>query len=96
LYLENTTFRKLDLFPSSGEGKETPTLLGPVIKVSSKGPKILGVYFPSPEDGNRSSFQTLLSGPWAKSEPRYSKRKELKKSEVAGRQGCEPYALAAL
>jgi hypothetical protein len=28
--LENTTFRKLDLFPSSGEGRETPTLLGPL------------------------------------------------------------------
>jgi hypothetical protein len=26
--LKNTTFRKLDLFPSSGEGRETPTLLG--------------------------------------------------------------------
>jgi hypothetical protein len=26
--LENTTFRKLDLFPSSGEWGETPTLLG--------------------------------------------------------------------
>jgi hypothetical protein len=23
-------FRKPDLFPSSGEGKETPTLLGPI------------------------------------------------------------------
>jgi hypothetical protein len=28
-YLENTTFRKLDLSPSSVEGKETSTLLGP-------------------------------------------------------------------
>jgi hypothetical protein len=27
--LENTTFRKLDLFPSSGDG-ETPALLGPL------------------------------------------------------------------
>jgi hypothetical protein len=27
--LENTMFQKLDLFPSSGEGRETPTLLGP-------------------------------------------------------------------
>jgi hypothetical protein len=26
--LENTTFRKLDLFAVSGEGIETPTLLG--------------------------------------------------------------------
>jgi hypothetical protein len=28
--LENTTFRTLDLFPSSGEGRETPTLLSPL------------------------------------------------------------------
>jgi hypothetical protein len=30
--LENTTFRKLDLFPipTSGEGRETPFLLGPL------------------------------------------------------------------
>jgi hypothetical protein len=28
--LENTTFRKLDLFPSSGEGAKTLTLLGPL------------------------------------------------------------------
>jgi hypothetical protein len=27
--LKNTTFRKLDLCPSSGKGKETPILLGP-------------------------------------------------------------------
>jgi hypothetical protein len=28
--LENTTFRKLDLLLTSGERKETPTLLGPL------------------------------------------------------------------
>jgi hypothetical protein len=28
--LENTKFRKLDLFPSSGEGGKTPTQLGPL------------------------------------------------------------------
>jgi hypothetical protein len=28
--LENSTFRKLDLFLSSGEGRETPTLLRPL------------------------------------------------------------------
>jgi hypothetical protein len=27
---ENTTFQKLDLFPFSGEGRETHTLLGPL------------------------------------------------------------------
>jgi hypothetical protein len=28
--LEKTTFRKLDLFPSSGEGEKTPAMLGPL------------------------------------------------------------------
>jgi hypothetical protein len=30
--LENTTFRKLDLFPSSGELRETPTVFGSLRK----------------------------------------------------------------
>jgi hypothetical protein len=30
LNTRNTRFRKLDLFPSSGEWKDTPTLLGPL------------------------------------------------------------------
>jgi hypothetical protein len=32
--LENTTIRKLDLFPSTAEGKETPSLFGPLEKVN--------------------------------------------------------------
>jgi hypothetical protein len=28
--LENPTFRELGLFPSSGEGRKAPTLLGPL------------------------------------------------------------------
>jgi hypothetical protein len=62
--LENTTFRKLDLFPSSGEW-ETPTLLGhlekasPVMEVSSKGPNRVRVSR-SPEEGNRSSFRNAV------------------------------------
>jgi hypothetical protein len=28
--IENTVFRKLGLFPTSGEGSETPTLSGPL------------------------------------------------------------------
>jgi hypothetical protein len=28
--IENTTFRKLDVVPSSGKGRETPRLLGPL------------------------------------------------------------------
>jgi hypothetical protein len=31
---ENTTFRKLDLFSSSDQGRETPTLLGPLEKAT--------------------------------------------------------------
>jgi hypothetical protein len=33
-HLENTTFRKLALFPSSGEGRETRTLLGLLERVN--------------------------------------------------------------
>jgi hypothetical protein len=33
--LENTKFLELDLFPSSGEGKETPTLLGSLERINS-------------------------------------------------------------
>jgi hypothetical protein len=55
-------FRKLDLFPSSDDEREMPTLLGPlekagpVIKVSfSKIPNRVGVSLPLPVDGNRYS-----------------------------------------
>jgi hypothetical protein len=51
---ENTTIRKLDPFPSSGEGTETPTLLGPLERANlnhwtkldialSKGPNTVSV-----------------------------------------------------
>jgi hypothetical protein len=43
-------FWKLDLFPSSGEGGKTPTLLGPLERAN---------LIPSPEDRNRSSFRML-------------------------------------
>jgi hypothetical protein len=32
--LENTTFKKLDLFPYSGEGGNTPTPLGPIERLN--------------------------------------------------------------
>jgi hypothetical protein len=49
--LENTTFRKLDLFPSSG----------PVIKVNPfEGTEQSRSLLPSPEDGNRSSCRKVL------------------------------------
>jgi hypothetical protein len=44
--LENTTFRNLDLFPSSGEGGGEDTY-----SVGSP---------PSPEDGSRSSFRNVV------------------------------------
>jgi hypothetical protein len=51
--LENTTFRKLDLFPSSGEGGGEDTYsVGPLRKSQS-----LSL---STEDGNRSSFRTVV------------------------------------
>jgi hypothetical protein len=64
----NTTFRKLGLFPSSGEGEEKiPTQLGPLEKdglwfrlTLSKGPNWVGVFSPSPEDGNRCSFRNVV------------------------------------
>jgi hypothetical protein len=41
--LENTTFRKLDLFPSSGEGGgETPTQLGPLERANRYNREIIG------------------------------------------------------
>jgi hypothetical protein len=48
--LENT-FRKLDLFPSSGENRETPTVLGPYR---------IGVSLLSPEDGNKPIFRNVM------------------------------------
>jgi hypothetical protein len=64
-------FQKLDLFLSSGDwgGGKTPTLLGPLEGANlyhrtrlalSKGPNGVGVS-PSPEDGNKPSFQNVLS-----------------------------------
>jgi hypothetical protein len=32
--LENTMFQKLELFPSSDKGRETPTLLGPLERLN--------------------------------------------------------------
>jgi hypothetical protein len=67
------TFRKLDLLPSSGEGKEVPTLVGlieSVIEVSSfygaqeltsiTGPNRVGVSVPYPEEGSRSNFHNVV------------------------------------
>jgi hypothetical protein len=64
--LENTTFRKLDLFPSSGVGGKTPTQLGPLDRDSLNHwttPVIFTQLIrclpsPIPEDGKRSVSET--------------------------------------
>jgi hypothetical protein len=61
--LENT-FRKLDLFPSSGEeGGEDTYSAGPqwLRLALSKGPNLVGVFTTAfIEDGNRSSFRNVV------------------------------------
>jgi hypothetical protein len=66
----STTFGKLDLLSSLDERVGAPTLLGPLEKLTSiNGPvtevsSFLPEYVPptlSPEDGNRSSSQDLVS-----------------------------------
>jgi hypothetical protein len=57
VFQKNTTFRKLDLFPSSGEDEEkTPTQLGPLEKVQ-KNPVNSVQHTPSSE-----SFQVYFFG----------------------------------
>jgi hypothetical protein len=60
---KRTKFWELDLFPSSGEVWETPTLLDPLETADpnyqlapSNEPNRVGVTCPSPKDGNRPSF----------------------------------------
>jgi hypothetical protein len=69
-----SVFQKLYLSPSSDEGKETPTLLGLSERanlnhwtitgwsrsVLIKGPNKVDISLPSPEDGDRSSFQNIV------------------------------------
>jgi hypothetical protein len=63
--LENTTFRKLDTFPSSGEGEEDIYSVGPLKKnhwlrlVLYKGPERVDVSLPSPEEEKRCSFRDV-------------------------------------
>jgi hypothetical protein len=59
--LENTTFRKLDLFPSSGEGGEkTPTQLGPLERVNHNHRHNCTCLYLTEEPSNRKSTQRLL------------------------------------
>jgi hypothetical protein len=50
--LENTTFRKLGLFPSSGEGRETLVLLGPLERANPCPDTVIEV---SPFEGTQQS-----------------------------------------
>jgi hypothetical protein len=59
MFLKNTTFRKQDLFQSSGIIIAAPT--GPVIEASlSKGPNSLRATILLPDDGNSSSFRNVM------------------------------------
>jgi hypothetical protein len=64
-------FWKLNLYASSGEERETHTLLGLLESVDhnywttlrlalSKGHNRVGVFLPSLEDGNRSNFRDFV------------------------------------
>jgi hypothetical protein len=55
--LKNTTFRKLDVFASSGELWETPALFGPLERARSSDS---GVPHRSSEDRTRSSFRNVV------------------------------------
>jgi hypothetical protein len=60
-------FRKLDLFPSSGEGRQTPSLLCPLERANFnrwtsflKTQQSICLALPSPEDGKRRSLQNIV------------------------------------
>jgi hypothetical protein len=65
--------QSLDLFLSSGEGKETSTLLGPLesgniqAQALCKGPNRVCVFLPSSEEGNKSSFRNAVSSSYLES-----------------------------
>jgi hypothetical protein len=53
-------FRKMDLFPSSDELREAPTLLGPLQRANRNQCIRVGVYLVSPKDANRFSFRNVM------------------------------------
>jgi hypothetical protein len=60
-------FRKLDVFPSSGEGGKTPTQLGPLGRANlnlSKGPNWVGVF---PPHLRTETYPGSETGRWTKS-----------------------------
>jgi hypothetical protein len=66
-FVENIVFRKLDLFLSSNEGRETPTLFGPLERANLtrplflRGPAKVGSSIFSLEGENRSSFRNAVT-----------------------------------
>jgi hypothetical protein len=70
MFLKNTTFRKLDLFPSSGKIMGATTLLDPLETASlnhyqsllalSNGPNRISAPFILSEVGNISSFRNVV------------------------------------
>jgi hypothetical protein len=58
--LENTTFRKLDLFPSSGEEKGTPTLLGPLERTNFNHWNSWPTGYPTGKASHRSRILFIL------------------------------------
>jgi hypothetical protein len=58
--LKNTKFRKLALFPSSGEGREIHTLLDSLEKETFERLYTVGISLPSPEYWNTFSFRNVV------------------------------------
>jgi hypothetical protein len=59
--LENGTFLKRNLFPSWGEGKKTPNLLGPLERANLiHWYSTVGVPLPSAEEAYRLSFRNVV------------------------------------
>jgi hypothetical protein len=70
--MENTVFRELDPFPSSGEGRETSILLGPLERANLNHWYRVNISLSSPDDVNRSISRNVVfssiwnSGRWIK------------------------------
>jgi hypothetical protein len=63
MFLNNTTFRKLGLFSSSGKIMGAPTLLRPLGIASLKRwakPNRVGALIILPKDGNKSGFRNIV------------------------------------
>jgi hypothetical protein len=54
--LQSTTFIKMDMFPSSVLGRETPTLLGLLLRANLNHWTRAGVSLPTPEDAKHTQF----------------------------------------